>query len=68
MTLNSFTSNLNRYLDLVCDCNVPFWFWLKSKLFYDENVICLDRENVKLSSLQESDFDNCTCKYSYGKT
>ncbi|CAG2211083.1 SLIT2 [Mytilus edulis] len=47
-------------LDLVCDCNVPFWSWLKSQSIYYDYVTCLDRDNVQLSSLQNSDFDNCT--------
>ncbi|CAC5362288.1 unnamed protein product [Mytilus coruscus] len=56
---------MNRYLDLYCDCNIPFWSWLKSKSFISENVTCLDQD-VQLSSLQASDFDNCTynaCQY-----
>ncbi|CAG2204442.1 unnamed protein product [Mytilus edulis] len=60
---NTFEHNNNLIyidLDLVCDCNVPFWSWVKSQSFHEDFVTCLDRGNVKLSSLQESDFDNCT--------
>ncbi|VDI01660.1 latrophilin 2, partial [Mytilus galloprovincialis] len=52
-------------LDLFCDCNIPFWTWLKSKSLTSDSVFCLDR-NVQLSLLQASDFDNCTynaCQY-----
>ncbi|VDI84318.1 latrophilin 2, partial [Mytilus galloprovincialis] len=51
---------------LFCDCNVPFWSWLKTKSFTNEDVYCLDRNYVQLSSLNASDFDNCTynaCQY-----
>ncbi|CAC5362286.1 ADGRB1 [Mytilus coruscus] len=52
---------LEMYLELVCDCtNVPFWSWWKSSSNYG-NVTCLDRNNFRLSSLQTSVFDNCTC-------
>ncbi|XP_076114958.1 adhesion G protein-coupled receptor B1-like isoform X1 [Mytilus galloprovincialis] len=58
---------MNRHVDLFCDCNIPFWSWLKSKKsLIVGDVICLDRNNVELSSLQASDFDNCTynaCHY-----
>ncbi|CAG2200242.1 unnamed protein product [Mytilus edulis] len=47
------------YLQSFCDCNVPFWSWLKSKAFTIDSVSCFDRDNVLLSSLQASDFDNC---------
>ncbi|XP_052106635.1 slit homolog 1 protein-like isoform X4 [Mytilus californianus] len=65
---DTFEHNINlKYLDLdlVCDCNVPFWSWVKSQSFYEDFVTCLDRDNVILSSLQESDFDNCTYKSCY---
>ncbi|CAC5402793.1 unnamed protein product [Mytilus coruscus] len=60
---DTFEHNTNLqylYLDLVCDCNFPLWSWLKSKSWLNDAVICLDRDDIKLSSLQESDFDNCT--------
>ncbi|XP_071173911.1 uncharacterized protein [Mytilus edulis] len=62
---NTFSYNIdmisvdNLYLQSFCDCNVPFWSWLKSKAFTIDSVSCFDRDNVLLSSLQASDFDNC---------
>ncbi|XP_063442604.1 uncharacterized protein LOC134722900 [Mytilus trossulus] len=58
----------NLYLQSSCDCNVPFWSWLKSKAFTIESVSCYDLNNVQLSSLQGSDVDNCfynTCHPDY---
>ncbi|XP_052106943.1 adhesion G protein-coupled receptor E1-like [Mytilus californianus] len=57
-----YTFDLNTlYLELVCDCtNVPFWSWWKSSSNFG-SVTCLDRNNFRLSSLQTSVFDNCTC-------
>ncbi|XP_052106643.1 slit homolog 1 protein-like isoform X2 [Mytilus californianus] len=60
---DTFEHNTNLqylYLDLVCDCNFPFWSWLKSKSLFNDVGTCVDRDNIKLSSLHESDFDNCT--------
>ncbi|CAG2234261.1 unnamed protein product [Mytilus edulis] len=53
------------YLDFVCDCNVAFWSWLKSKSLDEEIVTCLDQHNIRLSSLNASDFDNCTYNFCY---
>ncbi|VDI04201.1 brain-specific angiogenesis inhibitor 3 [Mytilus galloprovincialis] len=57
----AYNDNLDTlYADLFCDCNIPFWSWIKSKSFNSSDVNCLDRHYVELSSLQASDFDNCT--------
>ncbi|CAC5415339.1 unnamed protein product [Mytilus coruscus] len=70
----TYANNINMinldslYLQSFCDCNIPFWSWLKSKAFTIESVTCFDRDNVLLSSLQASDFDNCfynTCHPDY---
>ncbi|VDH98409.1 leucine-rich repeat-containing G protein-coupled receptor 5 [Mytilus galloprovincialis] len=60
---DTFTSNPSLrflYLELICDCiNAPFWSWIKS--FPNRgSVTCLDQNNVQLSSLPTSDFENCT--------
>ncbi|CAG2256987.1 unnamed protein product [Mytilus edulis] len=60
---DTFTSNPSLrflYLELICDCiNAPFWSWIKS--FPNRgSVTCLDQNNVHLSSLPTSDFENCT--------
>ncbi|CAC5425307.1 unnamed protein product [Mytilus coruscus] len=64
---DTFAHNINLdslSLDLFCDCNVPFWSWLKSKSFTTERVTCLDRNNVELGTLRASDFDNYNaCHY-----
>ncbi|VDI06533.1 brain-specific angiogenesis inhibitor 3 [Mytilus galloprovincialis] len=63
----AYITNLHSlHLGLFCNCNVPFWSWLRTKSFTNENVYCLDRNHVQLSSLNASDFDNCTynaCQY-----
>ncbi|CAG2211084.1 unnamed protein product [Mytilus edulis] len=61
---DTFEHNLDLFslkLDLVCDCNVPFWSWLKlNTRIKNFNVTCLDHNNVQLSSLEIGDFDSCT--------
>lgn len=56
----NLTGLRHLYLDLVCDCNIGFWSWLQSKTSLRKLVTCLDRNNVYMSSLEESDFGNCT--------
>ncbi|XP_071161759.1 reticulon-4 receptor-like 1 isoform X2 [Mytilus edulis] len=65
---DTFEHNINLqflFLDLVCDCNVAFWSWLKTletKRYLYGVIKCLDRNGIDLSSLQASDFDNCDGK------
>ncbi|CAC5358753.1 unnamed protein product [Mytilus coruscus] len=62
---DTFEHNINLNfltIDFVCDCNVAFRSWISSKMNLFAIINCLDRNDIDLSSLQASYYDNCNAK------